>query len=334
MMPSKVLISGGRPAGGLSSFAESLREGFHALGVPAEVVPPGKIILRWRELRDPEVLKILSTSAVFAAPFARRTLSVAHGFPRADVQGWVRLAGIIASYKLANRCSRLVAVSHYAAAHLRAIFNLRVDAVIHNPLHAVFFDSTPSAEARNLVTYVGRLHPAKNLDRIVPAICQLLGESPKLRACIIGEGELRGALEAMAAGHPRIEFTGALPREEVRARLRRTRVFVSACETEALGIAYLEALSQGCTVVMPACGGGVEIAPGEIGRSVRLLPLPCNSHDILDQLRQALASDHTPVLPDNFRASSVAQRYLDADAARPAPAAQALYGAPVGGRPL
>lgn len=316
MIPAKVLISGGPPAGGLASFAESLRDGFLALGIPAEVVAPGRIFTRWRELRDPNILKILSTTAVFAAPFARRTLCVAHGFPRADVQGWLKVAGIVASLKLANRFSRLVAVSHYAEVHLRTIFNLRVDAVIHNPLHESFLQAAPAGEPRNLITYVGRLHPCKRLDCILPALCAVLDEEAGLSACIVGDGELRGQLESMANGHPRIEFTGPLPRGAVRERLRRTRVFVSACETEALGIAYLEALSQGCAVVMPACGGGLEIAPGAIGTSIRLLSLPVNPRGVLQQLRRALASDQAVVLPDGFNASAVAQRYLDADGAR------------------
>jgi glycosyltransferase involved in cell wall biosynthesis len=314
MMPAKVLITGGSRGGGLESFAESLCAGFAELGIPAEVVPPRRILLHWQELRDPQVLKILSTGAVFAAPLARRTLCVAHGFPRADVQGWAKLGAILVSYKIANRFSRLVTVSHYAAVHLRAVFNLRIDAVIHNPLHEAFLRDEPSAEPRDLITFVGRLHPAKGLDRIFPAICELLEENPGLRACIIGDGELRGELEARAAGHARIEFTGALSRDEVRVRLRRTRVFVSACETEALGIVYLEALSQGCAVAMPACGGGIEIAPDEIGSSIHLLALPLESGAILMKLRKALECDRASDLPEGFDGASVAQHYLDADA--------------------
>ena len=59
-LPTKVLITGGREVGGLSTFAEGLREGFAELGVPAEIVRPSRILSHWRELRDPGVLKILS----------------------------------------------------------------------------------------------------------------------------------------------------------------------------------------------------------------------------------------------------------------------------------
>ena len=314
--PLKVLISGGKPAGGLSSFAAALREGFEALGIPAEVIPPSRIFTRWKDLRDPRVLKILSTSAVFAAPLARHAICVAHGFPRADVQGWVKLAGILASYKLANWNSRLVTVSHYAAVHLRTIFNLRVDAVIHNPINEMFLlPSGNSAPLREYIAFAGRLHPAKGLDRVFPAICALVHETPGLRAVIIGDGELRPALQSAAPAGSRIEFTGPLPQSAVRDWLRRTRVFVSGCETEALGIGYLEALSQGCAVVMPASGGGLEIAPELIGDAIHLYS-GAGSEPVARALRNALSAAPAAVSLAAYAPRTVAQAYLSADDCR------------------
>lgn len=312
--PSRILITGGREIGGVASFAEGLRAGFSEFGIPVEIVPPLQVFTRWREMRDPRVLKILSTTAVFAAPLARRAICVAHGFPRADVQGWIKLLAIFASYKLAGARSQLTAVSHYAAVHLRSIFNLRVDAVIHNPLNELFFEARDGEEpARDSITYVGRLHPCKGLDRIIPALSALLGERPDLRACIIGDGELRPALEAAAAGNPRIEFTGRLPQLEVRARLRRSKVFVSGCETEALGICYLEALSQGCAVVMPACGGGVEIAPELIGSGIHLFSASSANESIDNALRKALSATPKTVSLEGFSPRAAAQAYLAVD---------------------
>jgi glycosyltransferase involved in cell wall biosynthesis len=189
-----------------------------------------------------------------------------------------------------------------------------VDAVIHNPLNKLFFEARNVEEpSREFITYVGRLHPSKGLERILPALCTLLRERPDLRACIIGDGELRPALEAAAAGNPRIEFTGRLPQIEVRARLRRTKVFVSGCETEALGIAYLEALSQGCAVVMPACGGGVEIAPEQIGSGLHLFSASSASESIANALRKALLAAPQTVSLAAFSPRAVAQAYLDVD---------------------
>src|SRR6266851_4764715 len=174
-VPSRVLITGGREVGGLTAFAEGLSEGFTALGIPSEVISPNEIFKRWRDLRDPNILKILSTTAVFAAPVARRAICVAHGFPRADAQGWVRMVTILGSFRLANSTSQapLVAVSDYVAAHLRGPFNLRVDAVIRNPVQSCFLERADESGDRRYLTYVGRLFPHKNVHRLLPAMCDL-----------------------------------------------------------------------------------------------------------------------------------------------------------------
>jgi glycosyltransferase involved in cell wall biosynthesis len=314
--PKKVVITGGSEVGGLTAFAAGLSEGFTALGIPSEVIAPEGIFKRWRDLRDPGVLKILSTTAVFAAPVAHRTICVAHGFPCVAYQGWAKVLSIIGSFKLAKwrAGAAVVAVSHYSAIHLRSVFDLKIDAVIHNPVRPLFLEPFDNdAEGRNYITYIGRLHPAKNIHRLIPIIRDLLKETPGLRACFVGDGEQRAALQEAVNGDPSFQFTGALDSAAVRGWLRRTRLFVSGCETEALGISYLEALSQGCAVAMPACGGGLEIAPELIGTRIQLLPLSFDREGVLQALRRALASDFTPIPMDVYRANAVASAYLEVD---------------------
>ncbi len=314
-LPTKVLITGGREVGGLSTFAAGLRDGFAQLGIPAEIIRPSRILSRWGELRDPRVLKILSTTAVFAAPFARHAICVAHGFPRPDAQGRLKALAILASFKLANLSSgcRFTTVSDYVAAHLRAIYKLRVDAVVHNPLQSVFREPWQSSEPRNYLTYVGRLIPAKNLHRLLPVMQQLLDEDPELRICIIGDGPQRQQLEALVQDKSRTEFVGALNSLDVRTYLRKTKVFVSACETEALGLAYVEALSQGCAVAMPASGGGLEIAPNLIGTQIQLLPLSFHDASVLDVLRRATKATKSPFAFGAYAPNTIAAQYLRCD---------------------
>jgi glycosyltransferase involved in cell wall biosynthesis len=315
--PDKVVISGGREMGGIDSFAEGLRHGFAGFGIPVEIVPPSSMLARRTALGNPRVLKILSTSAVFAAPLARRAICMAHGVPRADAQGWMRMSSIIASYKLVNRCAgaQLVAVSHYTAATLKAVFNIRADAVVYNPAKPLYLEPPAGdAKERLYVTYVGRLIRSKNLHRILPVIRELLDETPGLRMCIIGAGDERASLEAMAAGDPRFEFRGVLGDEAVREQLRRTKVFVSGNEVEGFGIVYLEAMAQGCVVAMPASGGGLEIAPEKVGGSVQLLSLSWDHAQMLAVLRRALHEPWTPIVTGQFTAAAAARGYLDVDA--------------------
>jgi len=315
--PSRVLITGGRELGGVSSFAEGLRAGFCELGIPVEIVSPSRVISHWRELRDPRVLKILSTTAVFAAPFARRAICVAHGLPRADAQGWLKTIGILSSYKLANWAhgAQLVAVSQFTAVTLRALFNIATVAVVHNPVKPIYLEPSPEPDReRCYITYAGRLVGAKNLHRMIPAIRDLLDENPGLRACVIGEGSMRASLAAMVDGDERFEFKGAPGDDQVRAWLRSTRVFVSGNEVEGFGITYLEAMTQGCVVAMPASGGGLEIAPDKVGKSVQLLPLSWERSEVLATLRRALSATWTPVDTEPYTAKAAACCFLRADA--------------------
>ncbi len=117
----------------------------------------------------------------------------------------------------------------------------------------------------------------------------------------------------MVNGDPNFEFKGSLDSAGVRGWLRRTHVFVSGCETEALGISYLEALSQGCSVVMPACGGGLEIAPELIGTWIHLLPLSFDRNETLAALRRAFGPKCEPMTFAAYEAKVIAQAYLSLD---------------------
>ena len=316
---SKVLITGGHETGGLQSFAETLADGFAELGIPAEVISPGSIYSRWRELRNRKVLKILSTTAVYAAPFSRRTICVAHGLPRADAQGWIKVLALFASFKIASasKGSRLVAVSFYTASHIKAIFNVKVHSVVHNPLSALFFSPNVNAGSRRYVTYVGRLHHIKNIHKLLPSIVSCLNEHPELSACVVGDGALRASMEKQFGNDSRVRFVGNADALAVKTILANTRVFISGCETEGLGISYLEALSQGCSVVMPACGGGLEIAPDLIGSQVHLMPLSFGLDDTKIAIEKALAHYGSPAPLSHFEAASVAKQYLEIGAGVP-----------------
>ncbi len=294
------------------AFAAGLSEGFTALGIPSEVIPPNEILKRWRDLRDPGVLKILSTTAVFSAPLARRAICVAHGFPRVDVAKWVKAAAIFASYRAAKVSSktRLVAISDYVAAQLRCLFDVRVDAVIRNPVQSCFLEPHEESVERRYLTFVGRLVPAKNVHRLLPAMCDLQKENPELRICIIGDGPQREALQASFRTDPPVEFTGDLDPLQVRSYLRRSKVFVSGNEMEPFGITYLEALSQGCAVAMPASGGGVEIALPLIGTQVQLLPLSLDREGVLNALGRALRFCGTDFALSDYGPAEVAANYL------------------------
>jgi glycosyltransferase involved in cell wall biosynthesis len=153
----------------------------------------------------------------------------------------------------------------------------------------------------------------KNMHRVFPAILDVLNEYPDLRACIIGDGPERAVLQEAAGGHPRVEFKGNPSDQEVRHYLRRTKLFMSGHTTEGFGISYLEALSQGCVVAMPASGGGVEIALARVGNGVQLLPISLDRREVLEVFRRALKVQTTPMSMEPYSPAAVASAYLEVD---------------------
>jgi glycosyltransferase involved in cell wall biosynthesis len=224
----------------------------------------------------------------------------------------------------------MVTVSDYAAIHLKYIFNVRIDAVIRNPLANIFLEPFAGEQPeRQYVTFVGRLVEVKRLDLLLPPICDLLRENPNLHCCIVGDGPYRKAWEDSVAGIPRVEFVGSRDPVFIREQLRRSKIFISGAGNESLGIAYLEALTQGCVAAMPATGGGIEISLQSVGEGIQLLPISLDRQEVLSVLRRSLKIQPPSISLESYSPRSVASAYLDVDRSFFEQAATALEPVPV-----
>ena len=113
------------------------------------------------------------------------------------------------------------------------------------------------------VLYVGNLVAVKRLDMLLEAAKRLKDARPAFRMALVGDGILRGELEALAARLglcEAVEFAGARPFEEIARWLRRARVFVMTSEMEGLPQAMIEAMSAGVPVVVPDTGDVTTLA--------------------------------------------------------------------------
>lgn len=138
---------------------------------------------------------------------------------------------------------------------------------------------------------VGRLERQKAQDLLLRA----LPEVPDVRCVIVGEGELRGSLEELAASlgvADRVEFTGW--RDDARELLKTFDLVINPSYFEAQGTTIMEAMLAGVPVVATDVGGTSDvISEGETG----WLSRPNDAADLARAIREALAD------PDALRAA-------------------------------
>jgi glycosyltransferase involved in cell wall biosynthesis len=138
------------------------------------------------------------------------------------------------------------------------------------------------ASARDIaaVTYAGNPHK-KGLDRVLAAWRAV--RRPEQRLYVVGITRERLAALGFELPECDIHVTGPLAAAELRALLRRARVFVCAPRREDYGLVQLEALAEGCQLVTtPAPGPYVAL------RVARQLDPRLVSEDLPAALRTAL----------------------------------------------
>jgi len=99
---------------------------------------------------------------------------------------------------------------------------------------------------------VGRVDPEKRLDFLIDAFIRIADRIPEAHLVFAGDGGARKRLEGQATTtkvKDRIHFLGMVNRAELPDLLHDSTVYLSASTTETQGIAVLEAVAAGLSVV-------------------------------------------------------------------------------------
>jgi colanic acid/amylovoran biosynthesis glycosyltransferase len=147
----------------------------------------------------------------------------------------------------------------------------------------------PIPAAPNLVC-VGRLCEQKGQLLLVEAVRRLVAEGVDCRLTLVGDGEMRGAIEQLIQQHHlanHIVLTGNATGDEVQKHILNARAFVLPSFGEGLPVAIMEALALGRPVVSTYIAGIPELVkPGENGWLV-----PAGAiDDLVAALRQVLSA--------------------------------------------
>jgi len=141
---------------------------------------------------------------------------------------------------------------------------------LYNGIDLASFRAEGTAQARRPreVLAVGRLVEKKGFDVLLRALAQLRDQGVEFEACVIGEGEARGALEAQTTAlglGDRVTFLGPRDQDFVRDTMRRARVFALPCvvgedgNRDALPTVLVEAIALGLPCVSTPVTGIPEI---------------------------------------------------------------------------
>ena len=217
--------------------------------------------------------------AGLAAALSTRTPLVvtAHG---QDVANIGRIRGVRSATRLVcRRAAAVICVSDY----LRRKLEARVPeargktSVIDCGVDLNRFAVEPAPPGPTAYLFVGSLTERKNVERLVAAFASLQDDRATLT--IVGDGPLRSRLE----GRDRVSVVGALPHDEIAARIAAAHVVCQPSLVEPFGQALLEAMACGRTVVATCVGGASELVPDGAG----ILVDPLDVEAIAAALREA-----------------------------------------------
>ncbi|MGH9086034.1 MAG: glycosyltransferase family 4 protein [Acidimicrobiales bacterium] len=140
--------------------------------------------------------------------------------------------------------------------------------VLHMGVSEPWLTATRGPVDRSLIVSVGSLVPKKGHDVLIRAMACLPADR---RLCIVGEGPLRGELEALVRQEGltgRVELTGPKDEAEVRALVAQAHVFALASvdtpsgDRDGIPVALMEAMAVGVPVVSTRVGAIPELVEG------------------------------------------------------------------------
>ena len=120
-----------------------------------------------------------------------------------------------------------------------------------------------------LLVFVGRVVPIKRLDLMLEALARARESEPRLRLALVGDGDERPDLEALAA---RLGVAGAVEflgyRRELRPLFAAADVAVLSSDNEGTPVSLIEAAAAGLPAVSTDAGGVREVVGEDTGKVV------------------------------------------------------------------
>lgn len=154
---------------------------------------------------------------------------------------------------------------------------------IPNGYDAHRFKSLPPPPAPGtapVLLTVRRLVPKNGIQYLVAALPQIINMYPDLRYICVGDGRLRGDIEALSRElgvDTHITFLGEMDHDHLIELYRQTHVLVIPSTAESTSLTCIEAMAMGKTIVASRVGGLVELLGSQEERGY-LVPITPTEH--------------------------------------------------------
>jgi glycosyltransferase involved in cell wall biosynthesis len=309
-------ISTFKEIGGISIHTRELLRKFRERGHQVTVIPlavlwPQPLAMEhylWSLNRGFDIVNVQGTSemaAIAAGLLASKTITggcvcTSHGFspPRWYGRSLTRelMRGALGRY------GALISISKYVENRLRQFFEGRAPKLytVYDGVDTDLFN--PAVDPTNLrqhlglrdkkvILYSGRLTEKKGAHHLLKAFSILCKESPGVGLVYCGRGAMEAELKGMAKDlgvANRVIFTGPVPHHELARYYAMCNVLAVPSTYENLGLAPMEAMSAGRSVVASGTGGLPEVV--ENMRTGVLVP-PGDPEALADALLRVISDD-------------------------------------------
>ena len=165
-------------------------------------------------------------------------------------------------------------------------------AVVHCAIERQFFVNAVDVQANDSMRLIniGRLCAQKGQLLLVEAAGKLAAEGVEFELVLVGDGEMRGPIEAAIARlrlNGIVRITGWIDSDSVRTELLGARALVMPSFAEGLPVVVMEAMAVGRPVVTTRIAGIPELVRD--GQDGWLVP-PGSLEDLVDAMRACLAA--------------------------------------------
>ncbi len=231
------------------------------------------LLLRWfREAEVSHVHAHFGTNSTTVALLCRVLGGPPYSFTVHGPEEFDKVTAIALPQKV-ERAAFVVAISNFGKSQLYRwcpVAQWSKVHIVHCGVDSAFFTSPPASipSDPNLVC-VGRLCAEKGQLLLLEAVGQLMQQGLAFKLVLVGDGPLRGELEATIARlglHDYVEITGWADSAQVRQAILNARVLVLPSFAEGLPVVIMEALALGRPVISTYVAGIPELVePGVCG---------------------------------------------------------------------